>query len=68
MKSHAVPLQTAVACAGVVQVAQTPEQSRVPALHVKPQAELVHETVEFAGAAHGVQLEPQLSIDVFDTH
>jgi hypothetical protein len=67
-KSHAVPLQTAVACAGVVQVAQTPLHRRVPALQVKPQVELVHDTEEFAGEGHGEQLAPQLSTDVLDTH
>ena len=67
-KSQVVPLHSAVACAGVVQVAHTPLHSRVPALQVKPQVELVQLTAEFAGEGHGEQFAPQLSIDVFDTH
>ena len=67
-KSQLVPLQTAVALAGVVQVAQTPPHSLRPASQVKPHAPLLHERVAFAGAVHAVQLEPQLSTEVLERH
>lgn len=67
-KSQLVPLHTAVAFVGVVQAAQTPEQKRRPASQAKVQPPLTHERVAFAGAVHGVQLEPQLSAEVLDRH
>ncbi|HEY0880349.1 MAG TPA: hypothetical protein VGD87_02405, partial [Archangium sp.] len=67
MKSHAEPLQTGTAFAGVVHTAQVSPQSRAPASQVRPQLVPSQVEVPFGVAGQTVHELPQLFTLVFDT-
>lgn len=52
VNSHAAPLQTGVAFAGVVQVAHAFWQRNVPGLHAKSHVEPLHVGIALATAGH----------------
>ena len=62
-----VPEQSGVAFAGVVQTAQTPWHSRLPARQVKPQVLPVHVATEPGGTGQATHELPQLVTLVFET-
>lgn len=61
MKSHAVPLHTGDALAGVVQAAQTPPHSLRPASQLTPHAPAVQVAEPLSMPGHASQRSPQLA-------